>query len=578
MEKVIKWQSVKDLPENWKSMINDEISELFALKKKKTESQKDSEAMKAFNDRIERRWLIETGVIEELYYIGRETSDKLVKEGVNEETLSGGITDKPAKEIIPLINDHSKALKWIYNFIVENRELNIQDIKELHKILTDSQYIIQKEKLEKLKEESTPEKPCEPEEKDDEEKTVEGENPGNPGVTEEVTNEVSPEIKEPEKTEESEEIEQKEEKKTEEKVKVELERHQKSGIIEEAREKLKTLLCLKGSPGEWKTEENNTTRPDGTKIEYCPPGEVHTEIAKLLGMQENHKKDGIPPEIEAAWLLHRFLSISPFDVGNNRVALCLASLVLLKSGWFPLTIYRNSRYAYFDAIEQADRGDLLPLVNLFTQMQKKTFMNLPGLTKDALDPHQHLKELIKASVEKIRENLKIDKAEVRKVFDFADGLKELAFNEMEEVSELITNELLSVSPEYFSGVRMSDMSNNYYFHQEIAENAKELNYYPNIREYREWVRLHIIEERKTYMVISLHGYGRDFTGTMAVSAFSYEKDEDEDGERRVTNIHKICDDTFQFSYNEDYREIEHRFKEWLIKSITNGLEIWKGDL
>lgn len=634
MEKAIKWQATMDLPANWEELINDELPELSILKEKQAEIQKDTEILKDFNKKTERRWIIETGIIEELYYIDRSTSDKLVEQGFDRDILTKGITDKTADEIMPIISDQEKALKWTYDFIAENRNLTVQDIKELHKILTGSQYIIQKEKLKNFRkgndsEEPEGDKPEEPiagkpveeepaENQPIEETVVEETSPSNENTPEPSANPgeavedpVAPEAVETaevtevveEKTEEEPKPEAEEEKKEEiseepveetpepvaepaaepeekpkEKIKVELERHLKSGIIEEAREKLESMLRLKGCPGEWKTESNDVTRADGTLVETCPPDQVYEEIISLLKILEDIEKKEVPPEVESAWLLHRFLRIRPFNVGNHRVALCLASMVFIKAGWFPLIIYRDSRYAYQDALEQADRGDICPLVNLLSALQKKTLLKLPGLTSEVLDPHQKLKTIIISTAEKIRQKLKIDKVEISKVFDYANGLKELAFREMEEISELITDELSAISAEYFAGVRTSDMSNNYYFHQEIIENAQKLNYYPNIREYREWVRLHIIEQRKTYMVISLHGYGRDFTGTMAASAFSYEKDEDEDGERRVINTHKICNNTFQFTYNEDFREIEHRFKEWLIESIYTGLQFWKEDL
>ena len=627
MEKAIKWQSTTDLPANWEELINDELPELFTLKEKQAESQKDTEVFNDFNRKTERRWIIETGIIEELYYIDRSTSDKLVEQGFDREILTKGITDKTADEIMPIISDQEKALKWTYDFIAENRELSIRDIKELHRILTSSQYVIQKENLKNFRKNTDSQQPeeekCEPaliespageesatdalgieetvnketvEEAPTSEKDISEESPVNDEtatnpippeavevievVEEKIEEEPKPEEEKIEKTPEPEQSDTQieSEEKPKEKIKVELERHLKSGIIEEAREKLESMLHLKGAPGEWKTESNDIVRADGTLVETCPPDQVHDEIMSLLKILEEIKKREVPPEIEAAWLLHRLLKIRPFHVGNHRVALCLSSMVFVKAGWFPLVIYRDSRYAYQDALEQADRGDLCPLVTLFSSLQKKTLLKLPGLTSDVLDPHQKLKGVIKSTAEKIRQKLKIDKVEISKVFEYANSLKDLAFNELEEISELITEELSAISAEFFAGVRMSDMSNNYYFHQEIIENAHKLNYYPNIREYREWVRLHIIEQRKTYMVISLHGYGRDFTGTMAASAFSYEKDEDEDGERRVINTHKICNNTFQFNYNEDIREIEHRFKEWLIESIATGLQFWKEDL
>lgn len=51
----------------------------------------------------------------------------------------------------------------------------------------------------------------------------------------------------------------------------------------------------------------------------------------------------VSPEVEAAWLHHRFTQIHPFQDGNGRIARLLASLVFIKAGWFPLVVTRDDR-------------------------------------------------------------------------------------------------------------------------------------------------------------------------------------------------------------------------------------------
>jgi len=91
---------------------------------------------------------------------------------------------------------------------------------------------------------------------------------------------------------------------------------------------------------------------------------------RLIAMHKEHQQKDIPPEIEAAWLHHRFAQIHPFQDGNGRVVRALASLVFLRAGWFPLVVNRDERVEYIESLEKADQGDFASLVNLFAMIQK----------------------------------------------------------------------------------------------------------------------------------------------------------------------------------------------------------------
>ncbi|MEQ8465152.1 MAG: Fic family protein [Coleofasciculus sp. E1-EBD-02] len=132
--------------------------------------------------------------------------------------------------------------------------------------------------------------------------------------------------------------------------------------------------------GDWKQQPNNPMRLNGTIHEYCPPEQVASEMDRLIELHHHHRNQKIPPEIESAWLHHRFTQIHPFQDGNGRVARCLASLVFIQAGWFPLVLTRDDRAAYIAALEQADQGDLKGLINLFTKSQKQAFISSQVIT------------------------------------------------------------------------------------------------------------------------------------------------------------------------------------------------------
>ena len=122
--------------------------------------------------------------------------------------------------------------------------------------------------------------------------------------------------------------------------------------------------------GEWKRLPNNPIEPDGRMHEYCPPEFVQDEIDQLLAWHASHETQGVCPEVEAAWLHHRFSQIHPFEDGNGRVARALTAAVFLKSDYLVLVIRdEEHRDPYLDALEAADGGDLKPLVDLFADIQ-----------------------------------------------------------------------------------------------------------------------------------------------------------------------------------------------------------------
>jgi hypothetical protein len=121
-------------------------------------------------------------------------------------------------------------------------------------------------------------------------------------------------------------------------------------------------------PGVFKTMPNNPMTPEGEPHEYCPPEQVSSEMDRLVALYRSH--EGLPIEVQSAWLHHAFTQIHPFPDGNGRVARSLATIVLIRAGLFPLTIREGpERDYYIDCLRRADLGDIRPLVKLFVDVQ-----------------------------------------------------------------------------------------------------------------------------------------------------------------------------------------------------------------
>ena len=134
--------------------------------------------------------------------------------------------------------------------------------------------------------------------------------------------------------------------------------------------------------GDWKRLPNNPIEPDGRLHEYCPPEFVQDEIDRLLAWRASQEAQGVCPEVEAAWLHHRFSQIHPFEDGNGRVARALTAAVFLKSDYLVLVIRdEDHRDPYLDALKAADGGDLKPLVDLFADIQAADLADALGLVR-----------------------------------------------------------------------------------------------------------------------------------------------------------------------------------------------------
>jgi len=330
--------------------------------------------------------------------------------------------------------------------------------------------------------------------------------------------------------------------------------------------------------GEWKRLPNNPTRPDGEVHEYCPPEQVSAEMDRLIAMHAGHIAERVPPEIEAAWLHHRLTQIHPFQDGNGRIARALASLIFIRAQWFPLVIDRDARADYIAGLEKADDGDLRVLVELFVKIQKKAFLKALSISEDVLKYATVLGQVIDAAKDRLKARSQLLAEERRRVFDLSRALEDLAWKSYNDVAQMLRADLVNVSRKYSVTVDRSDSNSGYWFKIQIVETAKAFEYYADTRSYRAWVRLKIREERQAELIVAFHALGVEFLGIVAASAFLIYRDHNEDKEVTVDGPYPVCREIFQFSYNEDEKNVLSRFEKWLRDVILFGVDEWRRQL
>ncbi len=334
------------------------------------------------------------------------------------------------------------------------------------------------------------------------------------------------------------------------------------------------------SHGKWKQMPNNVEGPNGFRYEFCPPEQVESEIERLLELHAIHVADGVPANIEAAWLHHRFVQIHPFTDGNGRMARCLATIVLLKEHWLPLVVTREEKMAYFAALREADAGQLGDLVALFGRLQAKVIREALSLGNIALRERSQYVGVLASIRAKFEGRTADILAKKTAVLETGDILQSSIFSRLEKAANEIS-EFIALGGGDFKAYASDGPRNSgkehYNYHQTI-QCAKKLGYFANLHAYRAWASLTIQMDVRTEILFSVHAQGRGDTGIIACVGMTYSRRTDEAGETVIGEISPLSESPFEFTYGENRENVVRRFTDWLEACVTRGLARWGAEL
>lgn len=323
--------------------------------------------------------------------------------------------------------------------------------------------------------------------------------------------------------------------------------------------------------GDWKMQPNYPTK-NGVVFTYCPPEHVASEMDRLVAIHWTHLEDGVAPEVEAAWLHHRFSQIHPFQDGNGRVCRALASLVLVRAGLFPLVVTRNDKDKYLDALETADKGDLKPLVNLFAALQRAQFRKATALSENILSTGADIASVMGSLMKAAEKSRATREQEQRKVFEHAKTLEADTASYFEGLVPSLQQVMLRVSAKGAAFVNRSNSETSHFYRAQIIDNARNhLDYYADTASYRSWVTLSMVWERRVRLVFAFHGIGRPFSGSLVCAPFLEFRDNDEDDQVHSTIV-PVTDEAFVFFYNESLARMRERFGVWRDKVVAIALK------
>ena len=332
-------------------------------------------------------------------------------------------------------------------------------------------------------------------------------------------------------------------------------------VFDEAGQEFRKAL----EKGAYKTLPNNPSRPDGRIHEYCPPEHVASEMDRLVELHDQHAIREVPPHIEGAWLHHAFSQIHPFQDGNGRVARTLASIVFIKSGFFPLLVKRDDNAQYIEALEQADQGGISPVVQMFARLQKRSLTRAIGRAAD-VKPVSSVEEAVAVTRDLLVDVGRIVPRQYNNAKGTAAGLLQLTNNTLTGVANSLANDVSQVNKDYIFGVGSFGGPPT----KEINAIAAKLQYDPNTNDHHQSLVFSLsVKGAESRIVVSFHGVGAAFRGLLVAVAYF------QSGDGAAV---PLSEDIFRISYEEPRPEIDNRYKAWLDQCIIKGLAEWRSSI
>ncbi len=270
--------------------------------------------------------------------------------------------------------------------------------------------------------------------------------------------------------------------------------------------------------GKFKERENNPTREDGTVILYCPPEHVEAEMDQLIGIYHQLCEQNVHPLIIATWVHHAFTTIHPFQDGNGRVVRLIASLILIKYNFFPITVLREeAKIRYIQALEEADHGSPQKLVTYFAEIQRRNIeeaLNLREVSQVSLN------EVTNALKGKLFQKLQQSKQHSQAVLA-ANRLHvfEMCSRFLNEYRDKLEQEFEGNLIVYIGSGKPDEETRQHYYYKQIVSYAKKHAYFFNRNLPRAYFVFAIgFEDKKYELVITLHHFGYD-DSVLAIGAF-----------------------------------------------------------
>ena len=138
-----RYRFIQELEQPPSDYFSDDLMNLAAVWRERYDQLKSSNALQTFNKTLSREWAIETGIIENLYTLDRETTETLIEQGLKASLIPRGSSSREPQEVISMIHDQETTLESLFQFVKATRELSTSYIKALHQSITRSQKTVE---------------------------------------------------------------------------------------------------------------------------------------------------------------------------------------------------------------------------------------------------------------------------------------------------------------------------------------------------------------------------------------------------------------------------------------------------
>lgn len=137
-------------------------------------------------------------------------------------------------------------------------------------------------------------------------------------------------------------------------------------------------------------------RTSGVRISganFVPPNamKVSEYITELIDWVNVDESDIV---IKSTLFHHRFVWIHPFFDGNGRTVRLVFNLLLMRAGYPPAIILKNDRKKYYDALNQANKGDYSKLLLLVLQALERSLNIYLGALNNTYDEYETIGNIV----------------------------------------------------------------------------------------------------------------------------------------------------------------------------------------
>src|SRR5262249_15306020 len=107
------WAPLTDLTPEDRASRSEELPLLAEVWKEEYRSLPGDRSIQAFNERLQREWAIETGIIERIYTLDRGITQLLIERGIDACLIPNDATDQPPELVANIIRDQESAVEFL---------------------------------------------------------------------------------------------------------------------------------------------------------------------------------------------------------------------------------------------------------------------------------------------------------------------------------------------------------------------------------------------------------------------------------------------------------------------------------